>query len=98
MRTLERQRVPPSGTDRPRFPNCRRPPVINARFVLALPVFAAAFVPASAQSTNSGHWLDLAPMNTARQEVGAARIGNRVYVVGGLLAGSPLQATPTVEA
>lgn len=44
----------------------------------------------------TGQWLDRAPLATARQEVGAARIGGKVYVVGGLLAG--FQATETVEA
>ena len=44
----------------------------------------------------TGQWVDHAPLATARQEVGAARIGGKVYVVGGLLAN--LTATPTVEA
>ncbi len=44
----------------------------------------------------TGQWVDRAPLALARQEVGAARIGGKVYVVGGLLANST--ATDTVEA
>jgi len=44
-----------------------------------------------------GTWVPLAPLCEARQEVGAARIGDKVYVVGGLQSG-PLRATPSVEA
>jgi N-acetylneuraminic acid mutarotase len=44
----------------------------------------------------TGQWVSRAPLATARQEVGAARIGGKVYVVGGLLAN--FQATNTVEA
>ena len=44
----------------------------------------------------TGQWVSRAPLATARQEVGAARIGGNVYVIGGLLAN--FQATPTVEA
>ena len=32
-----------------------------------------------------GTWVELAPMNRPRQETGAARIGDRVFVVGGLI-------------
>jgi len=49
------------------------------------------------QAGSDGEWITLAPLNIARQETGAARIGDYVYVVGGLLAASPLQATDTVE-
>ncbi len=55
---------------------------------LSLPVFARA--------NQGGEWRPLAGMNLARQEVGAARIGDFVYVVGGLVA-NPLGATATVE-
>ena len=50
---------------------------------LLAPVLATAI----AWADGGGAWEDLAPMNVARQEVGAARIDDRVYVVGGLLAG-----------
>ncbi len=50
-----------------------------------------------ANADGGGSWIDRAPLETPRQEVGAARIGDRVYVVGGLLAGFPLSATPSVE-
>jgi N-acetylneuraminic acid mutarotase len=43
-----------------------------------------------------GQWLPRAPLATARQEVGAAVLDGRVYVVGGL-AGPPLAALATVE-
>jgi hypothetical protein len=42
-----------------------------------------------------GDWSSLAAMQTARQEVGAAEMGGRVYVVGGLLNG--FVNTSTVE-
>src|SRR6185295_1861675 len=44
----------------------------------------------------TGQWVDRAALATARQEVGAARIGGKVFVVGGLLAN--FQATSSVEA
>ena len=44
----------------------------------------------------TGQWVDRAPLTLARQEVGAARIDGKVYVVGGLLPNS--MATSTVEA
>ena len=50
-----------------------------------------------ARAAEGGEWVSLSPMNLARQEVGAARIGNKVYVVGGLLSGGPLRATDAVE-
>ena len=50
------------------------------------------------RACDGGSWQPHAPMQIARQEVGAARIGGRVYVVGGLLAGKTIQATETVEA
>lgn len=42
-----------------------------------------------------GEWTSLAPLATPRQETGAARIGQRVYVVGGLMSGA--RATASVE-
>jgi hypothetical protein len=43
------------------------------------------------QTTSSGGqgdtWATLLPLNLARQETGAARIGETVYVVGGLAGG-----------
>ena len=53
--------------------------------------------PNPATADEGGEWAALASMNIARQECGAAMIGENVYVVGGLLAGFPLTATDTVE-
>ena len=50
----------------------------------------------TARADVDGSWEPLASMNLARQEVGAAKIGDKVYVVGGLN-GVGLQATDTVE-
>ncbi len=44
-----------------------------------------------------GEWQPLVPLQIARQETGAARLGDSVYVFGGLLAGTPLRATASVE-
>jgi len=44
----------------------------------------------------AGQWLPRASLATARQEVGAALLGGRVYVVGGL-AGPPLAGLASVE-
>src|SRR5262245_45726591 len=44
----------------------------------------------------SDSWQNHAPLQTSRQETGAARIGGTVYVVGGLRTG--FVATNTVEA
>jgi hypothetical protein len=57
---------------------------------------ALSFGGAPAGYGQDGSWLDLAPLRVARQETGAARIGDRVYVAGGLLATGA--ATATVEA
>jgi N-acetylneuraminic acid mutarotase len=62
-----------------------------ALFFLTLTAVAHAACP-----DGPGQWVDRAPLALARQEVGAARIGGKVYVVGGLLANS--MATDTVEA
>lgn len=56
--------------------------------------FVCLSLPASAWAGDA--WEPLASMNLARQETGAARIGGKVYVVGGLITG--FVATPTVEA
>lgn len=53
-------------------------------------------VTASSGGGEGGQWTAVSSLNVARQEVGAARIGDDVYVVGGLVAGL-FQATPTVE-
>jgi N-acetylneuraminic acid mutarotase len=47
----------------------------------------------------SGKWYPRAPLNNARQETGGARIGDQVYVVGGLreLATGGMRAMNTVE-
>lgn len=53
---------------------------------------------ASAVANDGGAWQPpVASLNLARQEVGAARIGEFVYVAGGLVAGPPIGATRTVE-
>lgn len=44
---------------------------------------------------DDGQWVTLGPMSLARQETGAARIGENVYVAGGLL--SNFTATTSVE-
>ena len=51
----------------------------------------------TARADADGTWEPLSSMNLARQEVGAARIGDKVYVVGGLDGGLLLHATDTVE-
>ena len=61
-------------------------------FALAVGVLAIV-VGARAEA---GQWLSRAPLATARQEVGAALLDGRVYVVGGL-AGPPLAALASVE-
>lgn len=63
--------------------------------VLAVAAAARCWGPGPAVAGAAGEWVTLAPMNMARQEVGAARLGDVVYVVGGLIAG--FNATATVE-
>lgn len=59
----------------------------------------AGLVPVeSAHAAGGGSWEPRPALNLARQELAAARIGGRVYVAGGLVAGLPLAATATVEA
>jgi N-acetylneuraminic acid mutarotase len=65
---------------------------------LAAVLAATALGAHAACPDGTGQWVDRAPLATARQEVGAARIGGKVYVVGGLLSGATFQATATVEA
>jgi hypothetical protein len=59
---------------------------------------AAGCSPMNARAEQDGAWVERASLNIARQECNAARIGENVYVVGGLLPGFPLVATDTVEA
>ncbi len=66
-------------------------------FTPALSVIVAGCGPGTARADEPGEWIDHASLNLARQECGAARIGEHVYVVGGLLPGAPLRATDTVE-
>ena len=61
-------------------------PILVAFASLALPLPAAA---------QAGSWENLSPMNISRQETGAARLGNFVFVVGGLRPG--FVATATAE-
>mgnify|MGYP000517407042 CR=1 FL=1 len=51
--------------------------------------------PVAAQCAGQGQWIGAAPLALARQECAAARIGGRVYVAGGLIAG--FGETGTVE-
>src|SRR5262245_49409327 len=51
--------------------------------------------PTAARANDGGAWASRAPLQVARQETGAARLGDCVYVVGGLLPG--FVAPPTVE-
>jgi len=68
------------------------------RFARAALALAVLQLPGSADGP--GSWVAHASLSLARQEVGAARIGDRVFVTGGLLAsgGIPLVATASVEA
>jgi N-acetylneuraminic acid mutarotase len=74
--------------------NGNHPRVAGALVGLA----AGCTVDPVAAGEDSGAWFPRASLNVARQECGAARIADRVYVVGGLLAGLPIRATATVEA
>ncbi len=57
----------------------------------------AALLPClPARGDVEGTWVSPAPLAIARQETAAARIGDTVYVVGGLV--SPLAAIGSVEA
>jgi N-acetylneuraminic acid mutarotase len=52
--------------------------------------------PENSSTSNSGEgnsWASLPPMNVARQEVGVAEIGGRIYVAGGFAAGGATVAT-----
>jgi len=55
------------------------------RLSLVISALLSAAIASPALAGTSGEWVDLAPMNRPRQETGAARIGDRVYVVGGLI-------------
>ena len=46
-----------------------------------------------AVANKGGEWIGRASLNGARQETGAARIRDEVYVVGGLLSSPPLRST-----
>lgn len=62
------------------------------------PALLVAVVPWFAVQSDGGVWRTLAPLNLARQETGAAMIGNTVYVAGGLVPGPIGSLTNTVEA
>jgi N-acetylneuraminic acid mutarotase len=51
--------------------------------------------PAPVDQAAPGRWVQLAPMPSARQEVAAAAVGGRVWVIGGLAANA--EPVPTVE-
>lgn len=65
------------------------------RMLLASLVFVGGA--STAPADTGGVWRTVAPLQTARQELGAAAIGGSVYVVGGLLRDPNIQATATVE-
>src|SRR5262245_25693329 len=64
--------------------------------MISLISLASLLSPSTAVANQGGEWRPLASMHVPRQECGAARIGDRVYVAGGLIA-SPQGATDTVE-
>lgn len=66
-------------------------------FVRRIAAAVLIVLSAAAHGGGRGLWTDLAPMTLPRQEVGAARIGDRVYVCGGIILGGPSRATNTVE-
>lgn len=64
----------------------------------ATQLFAAVLVLVPAAIADvGGVWQPETPLQTPRQETGAARIGNHVYVAGGLLTGPAISATASVE-
>lgn len=63
---------------------------------LAVWLLVGGVIAPAAESASPGQWLPRAPLAIARQEVGAARLGDRVYVVGGL-GGPPLVGLASVE-
>jgi hypothetical protein len=67
------------------------------KLFLSLYMVLALLADPGASGSEGGVWTRLAPMNLLRQEMGAARIGDRVYVTGGLTAGPPSGVTNTVE-
>ncbi|MEM7203553.1 MAG: kelch repeat-containing protein [Planctomycetota bacterium] len=67
----------------------------RSRFPLALLFTTALAGPAAAQT--GGFWEFRPSLAIARQEVGAAVLDGKVYVAGGILAGTPVRFTPTVE-
>ena len=71
---------------------------INRLIALNLTLAAMLSCADSSHADQGGLWINQAPLSLARQEVGAARIGDKVYVVGGLVSNNPLTATETVEA
>lgn len=77
-----------------------RNPEIDRRRISCVAVCILLIAGCEAQTARAdvdGSWEPLSSMNLARQEVGAARIGDKVYVVGGLDGGFLFRATDTVE-
>ena len=60
-------------------------------------VFPALLLSLPCLANGGGTWKAHAPMGQERQEHGAARINDAVYVVGGLVPGAPFNATDSVE-
>lgn len=69
----------------------------GVRIISGAATFALGWPPAIAGASSGGEWQPLAPMQVARQETAAARVGDTVYVLGGLVAGS-LTPTDVAEA
>ena len=70
-----------------RFEGCR---------VAAIAVVILAAAP-FANADDGGVWENLARMNIARQEIDAARVGDFIYVTGGLIADPGPDTTDTGE-
>ena len=68
----------------------------RAARLLAVVALLLASVPLTAGE--GGSWSPVASLAVARQETGAARIGDQVYVVGGLVVDPSFGATTSVEA
>ena len=71
--------------------------ITNRSIYLALLLGILVAVP-TAQANGSRRWRERASLSVARQEVGAARIGDKAYLVGGLRGGGPgILALDSVE-
>lgn len=92
--------LPRNPLVRPRNLNLRTPKN-HRRFgtsIWNLAIFFCVLPLAPVHAGEQGSWVDLPSMTTPRQETGAALLGRKVYVVGGLLDRIPFVATNEVEA